>query len=1143
VGVRGLALVAFTSLCVLAGGLVFSVVPALAAAPEAPETLSPAKSITATSAVLEGVLNPHVLAKSGWYFFYSSEISCLIGQASTPQEPEIEGQALAEHVEVTGLQPSKTYRFCMVATNQAGESTPSANEVSFTTLAAPPGLEGETSSGVNSTAATLEAQVNPNNQATSCAIEYGSTNAYGTKAPCEPASLEGFGNQRVSLPLTGLTPGTTHHFRIVVENAAKGKFEGTDQTVTTVPTPNTDPVTSIASTTATFNGHLTLDPVDTQYFFYYKVGPECFYEHSTPQEDAGSGSGTLASPSVPVTGLQPATQYKVCMVTTNAFGSEQAAPVTFTTLPSAPKVASESVQYSGRQVLLNAQIVPNGASTTYQFEYGETSSYGTSIPASAGNIGSGNETVTVPAAEPSLKGNSTLYHYRVVAINQYGTTDGPDQTLLTPPLSGPTNVAGATGLPDGRVYELVSPANKSGNVVNNEFFGLAAEDGNAVVFQGSGPMGTSFGGTVSDFVARRSASGWATSSAIPRQTGMARGAVPFALVPSSDFSRFVFFEPCASYVSTEPPGGGSSNIFLTENQAVEPDWISRPVITDPIPALGASASTCGYEATYTFVAGGTPSLSTVYFSYAGTLLPEDESRAPYVGNGQGYGNGLPGFYEWNKGTLKDAGVLPDGTVNPFGAVPAAYAPKYLGVVQADTLANEVSSDGSRAFFVSPDPNAIASGLTSEPSELYVRKTAPDGAKSTVLVSQSQLPGHVGERAGKSAFLYASSDGSQAFFSSTDQLTSAAPKDSSLKVYDFDVNTGALTYLPGVAGTTNTPTADQFGKPAGAIDASSPDGSDFIFENTATAMLELWSAGAGGGRVTPITPLPGAGGGFSSEGVGNVGNGRASADGSVFVFTTGSPVPGGFNNAGGFEQVYRYDVTTSALTCVSCPPVGVSPSGDAHVSYDNGGTAAGTPMSVQDTRVVSSDGSRVFFDSPDPLVPQASNGMRNVYEWENGVVSLISSGKSRDNSSVLDSTPSGGDVFFATSSGLVPGDRDAAYDVYDARIPRPGDRPPTLAAPCEGAVCQGPPSVPALLGAPASAAFSGAGNLTPPTPVPLKSKTAAQIRAQKLVKALRACHTKHNRGKRRACEARARRRFAPTNARKASDTTATRKGGK
>ena len=456
--------------------------------------------MTATSATLEGTLNPGASAKAGWYFFYSTEISCLVGQAATPQEPEVVGQALAEHVEVTGLQPSKTYRVCMVATNQAGESTPSANEVSFTTLAAPPAVEGETTSSVNSTAATLEGQVNPNNQVTSCVIEYGTTNAYGTKAPCEPASLEGFGNQRVSLPVTGLTPGTTYHFRIVAENAGKEKTEGADQTVTTVPMPNTDPVSTIAARTATFNGHLTLNPVDTQYSFDYKIGTECTGENATPTEDAGSGSGTLASPAVPVTGLIPATQYSVCFVTSNVFGSETGPAVTFTTPTAPPTITGTSVtEVTATSAKLNAQVDPGGAETTYHFEY-DTSPYTTSAPhgqstPESPSIGADNSLHPATAAIQGLQPGTT-YHYRLVATNPKsppGGTDGKDETFTT------ETTGGEFALPDGRAYELVSPPQKDGA----EVLGIggggvtlaagdateASEDGTSVTYIASAPVG------------------------------------------------------------------------------------------------------------------------------------------------------------------------------------------------------------------------------------------------------------------------------------------------------------------------------------------------------------------------------------------------------------------------------------------------------------------------------------------------------------------------------------------------------------------------------------------------------------------------------------------------------------------------------
>jgi len=174
--------------------------------------------------------------------------------------------------------------------------------------------------------------------------------------------------------------------------------------------------------------------------------------------------------------------------------------------------------------------------------------------------------------------------------------------------------------------------------------------------------------------------------------------------------------------------------------------------------------------------------------------------------------------------------------------------------------------------------------------------------------------------------------------------------------------------------------------------------------------------------------------------------------------------------------------------------------------------------------MTSNGDQVFFDTPEALVPQDVNGVRDVYEWKEGNVHLISSGTNSHPSFFLDSSESGSDVFFATAAGLVPSDTDGGYDVYDARI---GGGFPQEPTPSECVTeCQGPPvSSPSFVN-PASAAFSGVGNLTPPTTaVTPKKKTAAQIRAEKLARALKACK-KESKAKRKSCEAAARKRYSP-----------------
>ena len=142
--------------------------------------------------------------------------------------------------------------------------------------------------------------------------------------------------------------------------------------------------------------------------------------------------------SVPVAGLQPNTTYHYRLVAANVNGKHEGADATFTT-SGPPRIDNESAEVPPLKLgqttaTLHAQITPdsaNGHETTYYFQYGETTSYGTSIPVPPGEIGSGDSPVSVPAAELSGLKVGTTYHYRVVAHNEYGTIEGPDQTVTT----------------------------------------------------------------------------------------------------------------------------------------------------------------------------------------------------------------------------------------------------------------------------------------------------------------------------------------------------------------------------------------------------------------------------------------------------------------------------------------------------------------------------------------------------------------------------------------------------------------------------------------------------------------------------------------------------------------------------------------
>lgn len=706
----------------------------------------------------------------------------------------------------------------------------------------------------------------------------------------------------------------------------------------------------------------------------------------------------------------------------------------------------------------------------------------------------------------------------------------------------------APGLPDNRVYEQVSPADKNGSQAGastNKYtggkkrYGFAAGDGNSVLFEGNGPMGDATAGYNLYFVARRSVAGWSTASVLPRkeqstaETGGTLLSELMYLDPSADLSHAMFSGGKGTYAQL--PRCNAVYLRSLELQA--------PAIPLDLAEIPNPIENCAEYSDMAAPAGGTPNFSTVYFTYSGTLLPEDASRAPHT---HIFFNGdfvqkveAWGFYERRDGVLREAGVLPNGSLDPFGAVPAASG-------HARALAgNQVSVDGSRAFFVSPDPASCAhqNDCAADPPQLYVRENGERTllvSRDTLLPSVSGLPAGAPDGAFQmpnstrqdpyfseaneiGSYVFASPNGSQAFFQSEDRLTNDAPEgppgNTRPKTYDFNVNTGSLTYLPNVVGQ---------------IVVSSGDGSEFAFVNSSAspAELDLWSAGPGGGTVTPITQLTGK---PLREGVERprVPLARMSSDGSVVVFTSSYHPPGGFNSGTKFEQIYRYDIPTNTLGCVSCPPAGVVPSGPAEMSplrASEEGEGQGfveIPGAVGE-RGASADGSRIFFETPDPLVARDTNtgsivvdiggdeesSGRDVYEWENGSVFLLSSGKSLRSSFFLDNSENGGDVFFATVDGLNAGDTDDGYDVYDARVPHPGDNPPPAAVPCQGSVCQGPPRVPTPLGAPASATFSGLGNVTP---------QASQPAAKPKVKPKRGRKVRRVKHKRRAKRAAAKRK--------------------
>jgi hypothetical protein len=225
---------------------------------------SPTATIGLASQVaqLKATLNANVNANGhgvfDCHFEYVKHADFLVnGFTGAPSPPCLTKPAgtstLPISLGLTGLTPGVTYHFRVVAESHGGE-TPSGAQTFATLPATPPQITPQPATNVSQTNAFLAAKVNPKGGTVSaCHFEYGTSTAYGSQVPC--SSLPGEVSTDVALTrgVTGLTAGTTYHFRLVVTSNA-GTTKGTDGQFTTTaePTQPTTPTTpSDGSSTGT----------------------------------------------------------------------------------------------------------------------------------------------------------------------------------------------------------------------------------------------------------------------------------------------------------------------------------------------------------------------------------------------------------------------------------------------------------------------------------------------------------------------------------------------------------------------------------------------------------------------------------------------------------------------------------------------------------------------------------------------------------------------------------------------------------------------------------------------------------------------------------------------------------------------------
>ncbi len=397
--------------------------------PATPSTEA-ASGVGPTSATLHGTLTLEPAAALEYYFEYNAGSLCTGGTKTTAHTASAGTGTLAVEAAVSELLPDQSYAVCLVASNKFGPSTNPA--ISFTTVAlAPEVIAGsESSSGVTPFGARVEALVNPNNQTTSCEVQYGKTTAYGSRLACEPASLTGFSEtgQGVGLTIAGLEPDTTYHYRFVAVNGT-GTTTGADEELTTSslkkPVVQSESAAAEGPLEATLHAEVNPEYQETTCVFEFateaaQIGTPAAKTLPCEPEHLGNG-GVGVGASTKVSGLSASTPYYYRVIATNKTGTIDGTTEELTTAtPELPLVLIQgAVSTTASSASLEAFIVLKYQETKCYVEYGTEPLLASGVstaPCKPEQLGAGSG-FTLATATLSGLAPRTVYHYRFAAEN------------------------------------------------------------------------------------------------------------------------------------------------------------------------------------------------------------------------------------------------------------------------------------------------------------------------------------------------------------------------------------------------------------------------------------------------------------------------------------------------------------------------------------------------------------------------------------------------------------------------------------------------------------------------------------------------------------------------------------------------------
>jgi hypothetical protein len=880
--------------------------------------------------------------------------------------------------------------------------------------------------------------------------------------------------------------------------------------------------TYTGGTTATFNGSVVSNNSAVTYRFEYSADGGSTWT-KVPASDASvpAAAGAVAV-SQDVNGLTPSHFYKVRLAQTMPTSGFPATSAEASFASRGPLLSETAIDWGSitpTAATVLAEINPNLEETNYEVEYVTKAEFdangfdtATTVPVPPAVLEPGSDPVAVSQEFTGLS-PVTTYYFRFSATNATSTTIGPALFFSTAATEGGFATCAndvfrsgqGAALPDCRAYEQASPVDKGGGRVvwgaGGFLTNQASLGGERISFVDNSGLPTSGGSgeTHPIFIASRNGGEWSTDGLAPLSAAGSQAYV-FGWNPELTASAATVYSAADGGFYVRDAAGQQHRAIPGVEYGIRPVSLVGSRVIFESEQVFASEGGEGVPNLFDLEGEETSLLSRVPVFPATSC--DDEAASDCV---EPAGGAMAGPYYWQSTEPN----LSRGGANELNLL----------------LTRAVSADGSRVFFTEAGNG-----------RLFVRE---DGTRTTqISASQRTTPDPNGEKA--AAFTTASEDGSVAFFLSCEKLTDdstavSAPAEKTCSktskqgqdLYAYDADSGQLTDL-----TVDHEAGDVFGAQVVGVLGASADGSHVYFaangvlapgatagncnislnfpgsSTTGVCSLYLYHAGT----VTYVARL-GKASGSSVDGenwsLAGEASSRVSANGTL-LFTSVEKLTGADNQ--GIPEFYRYAPDTAALSCVSCDPTGGPPVGKATLQPIGLPSFGATAVSINfQTRNISANGKRVFFESPDRLVPADVNGLQkcpdvgiggtppnkactDVYEWEApgegscakggpayypsaaGCLYLLSSGTSDEPSFFADASRDGGSAFIFVGDQLVPQDKDDAIDVYAARVD--GGLVSQYPAPplvCEGEACRGAGSSASATTGAGTAVFQGPGN--------------------------------------------------------------------